>query len=481
MFKQIRTFLAFILCLSLIIGTALTIISCNDDDDDKTTTTTTTTTTEKKAEKDDPVGGTTTTTTEKKNDKDDPVTTTTTTTTTKPDPEPEPETCSFYTLARRISGKGTSNGGDVRDLNDDSIAYFDYNDPVGTERTLVSFCYPDYYFIGWYSDDAALVAADGAKLFSSDGYTYALISEEETYTFTLEKDVRICALYAHKTDAIEITTCELGGMSERNGEVVKTLVAKGSDDKPSFTTFFYVGFPDGSETSAYCTVDKGGFDVNTVGTYTITVTATNYPYLSRSFEVEVVENGYNLYVGKGTNSGTRVIYNYVNTKLTEIDTVIPEGRLVTVMAVPEEYYGFIGWYDAAGNLVSDELVYTFVMPDRDVEIYAKVNYSWAGRVWVSTDVKGGRAVDGFGNTPPFSAFGYKEEIWRCVDTEFTLTAVADEGYKFVGWYREIDKGLTTKDTEKVSDDVTVTIKSVEEDHGTKIRYYPVFEKIEDAE
>lgn len=467
MFKQIRVLLTLLLCLSLVVGTAFVIISCVDDDD----VTTTTTTTAEKIDKNDPAGDTTTT---------KPVPDKDTTTSTSTTDNPEPETCSFYALARRISGKGMHNGGDVRDLEDNSIAYIDYNDPVGTERTLVSFCYPDHYFLGWYSDDAELVSQEGAKLFtdSDDGTVYALVSEEKNYTLTVNKDIRICALYAHKDDAISI---EYGvmGLSKKNGEVVKTLVAVGSDDKPDFAYVdFRVHYPDGSSSSEVYKIDQGGLDYSKPGTYTVTITAENYPYLSESFEIEVVEQGYSLKAFKNTYN-MKLIYNYVNTKLDSIDTVIPAGRPVTLMVVPNDNYGFIGWYDAKGDLVSDELVYTFIMPDHPVEIYAKVTYSYS-RVKINSNV-GGRIVDGLGNEPPLYAFGYKEEIWRYMGTDFSLTAVADEGYRFVGWYRQVNDGLKDNEPEKICDDPTVTIATTEDDSGTIITYYPVFEKIETEE
>lgn len=475
MFKQIRVLLTLLLCLSLVVGTAFAIISCVDDDD----VTTTTTTTAEKIDKDDPAGGTTTT-------KPNPDKDTTTSTSTTDNPDPEPETCSFYALARRISGKGMHNGGDVRDLEDNSISYIDYNDPVGTERTLVSFCYPDHYFLGWYSDDAELVAQEGAKLFtdSDDGTVYALVSEEKTYTLTIEKDIRICALYAHKKDAISM---EYGirGVSTRNEKPVKTIVAMDSDDKPNFIyTDCYVQYPDGSEDSAYCTIDDGGLDYNKPGTYTITVTATNFPYLSDSFEIEVVEQGHRLQVNHGLNVTTKFIYNYVNDKLSYIDTVVPAGKLVTIMAVPQDEYGFLGWYDKNGKLVSEELVYTFIMPNGPVELYAEVDRSTAltkVNVWGG---EGGRVGDGFGNEPPFYSYGYKEDFWRCIGTKFTLTALPDDGYRFVGWYRDVYglyDNVQYKNAEKVCNDPEFEIETTDDDKTMYIIYYPVFEKIETEE
>lgn len=472
MFKQIRVSLAFLLCLSLVVGTAFTIISCVDGGN-TTTTTTTTATTAERIEKDDPSGGTA-----------DPDKDTTTSTTDKL--EPKPETCSFYALARRISDKGMHEGGDVRDLEDNSVAYIDYNEPVGTQRTLVSFCYPDHYFLGWYSNDAELVAKDGAKLFTDndDGITYALVSEEKTYTLTIDKDIRICALYAHKNDAISI---EYGirGVSTRNGKPTKTIVSTDSDDKPNFIYMdFYVHYPDGSQESDYCIVDKGGLDYDTPGTYTITVTAENFPYLKDSFEIEVVDHGYRLQVNHGLNVATKFIYNYVNDKLSYIDTIVPTGKLVTVMAVPQDEYGFLGWYDKNGNLVSEELVYTFTMPNGPVELYAEVDRSTALTKVSIWGGNGGRVCDGFGNNPPFYSFGYKEEFWRCTGTTFTLTAIPDEGYRFVGWYRDVyglNNDVQYEDAEKVCDVPTFEIETTEDDKNTFIIYYPVFEKIETEE
>ena len=115
---------------------------------------------------------------------------------------------------------------------------------------------------------------------------------------------------------------------------------------------------------------------------------------------------------------------------------VEKGTQITLTAnAREQGYRFTGWYyyneQQAETLISDEATYTFTV-DGDIVVFAKfaekemqffiayVDSHIGGRI-----TENGKEVE-FGNGRPVEP-----------GTQITLTAVADKGYTFVGWYRSV--------------------------------------------
>ena len=115
---------------------------------------------------------------------------------------------------------------------------------------------------------------------------------------------------------------------------------------------------------------------------------------------------------------------------------VEKGTQITLTAnVREQGYRFAGWYyyneQQAETLISEEATYTFTV-NGDIVVFAKfaekemqffiayVDSYIGGRI-----TENGKEVE-FGNGRPVET-----------GTQITLTAVADEGYTFVGWYKSV--------------------------------------------
>ena len=133
-------------------------------------------------------------------------------------------------------------------------------------------------------------------------------------------------------------------------------------------------------------------------------------------------------VGYFTENGQPVEFN----ESRRVET----GTQITLTAnVREQGYRFAGWYyyneQQAETLISEEATYTFTV-NGDIVVFAKfaekemqffiayVDSYVGGRI-----TENGKEVE-FGNGRPVET-----------GTQITLTAVADEGYTFVGWYKSV--------------------------------------------
>ena len=100
------------------------------------------------------------------------------------------------------------------------------------------------------------------------------------------------------------------------------------------------------------------------------------------------------------------------------------GNWVTVTATPEEGYAFAGWFDDEITLVSDRPVLTFEMPANNLHLTAIFKNTCALTIDVDAEM-GEWIIDipGFVN-------GNEVAIGETV----TITATANQGYIFTGWY-----------------------------------------------
>ncbi len=123
--------------------------------------------------------------------------------------------------------------------------------------------------------------------------------------------------------------------------------------------------------------------------------ANNYPTLSISSENETM----------GTVSGD--------------SGVVRSGSNATIVATPNQGYKFVGWYDGE-NLVSTNASYTFSMGYKDINYVAKFTYESYNLVVQSESETKGIVSESSGS------YDYL--------TPIEISAVANTGYTFSGWY-----------------------------------------------
>lgn len=317
------------------------------------------------------------------------------------------------------------NYGDVWDENDESYAYEKGKEvTAGTEFTLKAHTYPNRIFIGWYnaSDDT-------------------LISKEEIYTFTLDKDMDIVAHFVSNNDYVEIELSGLySGLTILNDEISTTLVTIGSTDIPSLDSVYVTGikgngFRESLSEGYDFTIDDDGLDFTQEGTYTITFALKNNPIIKKSFVIKVVEQGYQFTATSYDTSKLKIIYKGLSND--NHSATYPEGRILTVsVELKDDSLAFDGWYlvDSDGNvtdtLLSDNRNYTFTMPNKDYKIQAKAVY---GR-WTPLKVEGnGEVLDKYDSSLVWA--NQIRYLYMHPERKLTLKAKPYEGYTFEGWYK----------------------------------------------
>ena len=169
---------------------------------------------------------------------------------------------------------------------------------------------------------------------------------------------------------------------------------------------------------------------------------------------------------------------------------VAEGALVTITAVPDEGYRFVGWYQGepngapgtpvySGDVISTNKNYIFTAPlflelpylcavfEEGEDTPGRKAYQvsvWAGYIDGNRPLNeaGGKVAVRYTPTEPNvydipaqdgTGFGYLALAGCYVGDEITVLAKADEGYHFVGWYRvniEFDEGGSDTDMAGVS-------------------------------
>ena len=324
----------------------------------------------------------------------------------------------------------------------------------GTEITVAATLNPGYEFLGWYQDYDQLVTKDLSfqvtvteklsyvaqykrceytvtthadpayggttsgdstyfynqtaivKATANDGYTFLgwydengnQVSQEETYSFPVTAD---CALTAKFENIVYQVTvhAEQGGEAEGNatyhyGETA-TVAATTVDNTYTFGGWY----------------DANGEKVSDEEIYTFTVTS------DRDLTAKFTKNGF--YV---TATPEDAAYGS-----TGGSGYYDQGSTATVTATPSAGYQFQGWYEGA-TLVSGDASYSFVV-NSNRTLVAKFARVYTIRT-VASPAEGGAVTGGGQYSPTATA---------------TITAEADSGYYFIGWYDE--KGdLVTADT-----------------------------------
>ncbi|MBO5921828.1 MAG: InlB B-repeat-containing protein [Bacteroidaceae bacterium] len=125
---------------------------------------------------------------------------------------------------------------------------------------------------------------------------------------------------------------------------------------------------------------------------------------------------YNVSVSNTEGGKAHFVGNYLGASM-----LVDEGESITVVAIPDEDYLFIGWY--LGNsetLLSTELTYTTVV-NKDFTLVAKF----------------GKLQDISISCSPGGKVSFKdsaeETLHLLLGEEVTVVATIDEGYEFIGW------------------------------------------------
>lgn len=378
----------------------------------------------------------------------------------------------FYSCADTIVPASKS-GGAVRDAEGEYITYREIELAEGTEYTVYSHCYPDYYFLGWYD---ARESENGR-----DATEKTLLSTETTYTFTVAENIKILALYVYKNSPVKFTLEADGsrGFSYKDGKPTLTLVSSSEEGEKPYHKNVIVRALLGNGTLEYYgtyssypqfemkiadsnndSVDE--LDYSTVGRYTITYYNKQNPNINATLEVEVVDSAHTLQVSTA-DKNLQFRYNVSGTQ-TSLKKILPTGRLVTLTAETKENYAFTGWYDENDRLVSEAIVYCFEMPDGDVTLHG--GYKYATKcLEISKPYSAGELLDGFGNEYIGSG-----KIYFTDSLNINLTVRENANYAFLGWYDK-ENNLLTEDKEL---NLTLTeSKQVEPTFREKLKYIEI--------
>ena len=284
----------------------------------------------------------------------------------------------------------------------------------GTQITLTAVANEGYNFLGWYS--------------YNEQQAETRISGDATYTFTVNGDMVVFAKFAEKEMYRFIANPTEAGYITENGKKVDLANGRRVEKGTQITLtavanegYNFLGWYSYNEQQAETRISEEA-------TYTFTVDG-DMDVFAKFAEKEM----YNFFaypseVGYFTENGQPVEFNESRR--------VEKGTQITLTAnVREQGYRFAGWYyyneQQAETWISGDATYTFTV-NGDMVVFAKfdekemqffiayVDSYIGGRI-----TENGKEVE-FGNGRPVEP-----------GTQITLTAVADEGYTFVGWYRSV--------------------------------------------
>ena len=315
-----------------------------------------------------------------------------------------------------------------------------------------------YRFIGWF------IASDTAGYNADE-----LLSKDLKYTFTVSEEtgnVNLTAMFRGTVTEIKLDDLnDFGFDTDENGnpkeEYVFNLNSKPWGDFEHVPVLGKVGdkyerLCRGLEYSVESTIgvsENNILDTSKAGTYTVTYTYLANPALKAVITIRIAEqyrflaqcHEYNY--GYITENGDKIEFGNGRT--------VEKGTKITLTAV--EYYGykFLGWYfyndQQVETLISDNATYTFTV-NRELYVFAKFaqkemyNFIAYSAPYNGGDItENGKKVE-FGNG-------------RMVEkgTKITLTAEANEGFTFAGWYKSADD----QTEELISADATYTFTVTE--------------------
>ena len=325
-----------------------------------------------------------------------------------------------------------------------------------------------YRFIGWFE------ASDSA------GYNPdELLSSDRKYTFNVSEEtgnVNLTAMFRGAVTEIKLDDLnDFGFDTDENGnpkeEYVFNLNSEPWVDFEHIPVLGKVGdkyerLCHGLEYSVESTIgvsENNMLDTSKAGTYTVTYTYLANPALKAVITIRVVEQFHFLAQCIERDWG------YITENDQKIDfgngRMVEKGTQITLTAVANEWYNFLGWYfnneQQAETLISENATYTFTV-NKDLYVFAKfAEKEMYNFIAYSAPYDGGRITE---NGQPVE-FGNGRMVEK--GGQITLTAEANEGYTFVGWYKSVDD----QTEELISADATYTFTVNE-----RMYVYAKFEK-----
>lgn len=315
-----------------------------------------------------------------------------------------------------------------------------------------------YKFIGWFpASDSAGYNAD------------ELLSTDLKYTFTVSEEtgnVNLTAMFRGAVTEIKLDDLnDFGFDTDENGnpkeEYVFNLNSEPWVDFEHIPVLGKVGdkyerLCHGLEYSVESTIgvsENNMLDTSKAGTYTVTYTYLANPELKAVITIRIAEQF------RFLAQCHEYDYGYITENGQKVDfgngRPVEKGTKITLTAV--EYYGykFLGWYfyndEQAETFISKDATYTFTV-NRELYVFAKfAQKEMYNFIAYSAPYNGGNITEN----------GKKVEFGngRMVEkgTKITLTAEANEGFTFVGWYKS-DNDQTE---ELISADATYTFTVTE--------------------
>lgn len=361
-----------------------------------------------------------------------------------------------FSVSARIESDGagefvgdgvTENGFYVDDLPDNASVTVEVKPNAG------------YRFVGWFPSS------------DSEGYNAdSLISTDLKYTFNVSEatgNVHLTAMFRGTVTEIKLHDLEdCGFETDENGnpkeEYVFNLNSEYWVDFERITVLGKVGdkyerLCRGLEYSIESTIgvsENNMLDTSKAGTYTVTYTYLASPSLKVVITIRIAEQSNFLAQCNRRDWG----YITENGKTVEFGNgrIVEKGTQITLTAVANEGYNFLGWYfyddQQAEKLISPDATYTFTV-NRQLYVFAKFAQKEMYNFIAYVDGYNGGHITENGNTVVFGNGRMVEK-----GAQITLTAVADEGFTFVGWYKSV--GDQTE--ELISADATYTFTVTEE-------------------
>lgn len=341
-----------------------------------------------------------------------------------------------------------------------------------------------YRFIGWYTNPECTAVADLEKVEDGHKFTPATNKPYVFYAkFQLQYHVKLTAVTG------DIYPNSTGGTVQLNSDAATSQV----------DTYL---LDDGSENAnvTFTAANKEGY--NFLGWYK-KATGTGTLYSSEKvISINAVKENYILYakykikqfsvtaVAKPADSsdGSKVTFTAppnADTGTTVSVTVDYNGS-ATFKAIPDSDngYKFVGWYtdEALSNKVKDAdgkeagAVYTMnnIKLDNDGKVILYAKFELKDVKVTAVAVTGTNSPDSTGGTVKIGTgtAGNSVDSTGKYGNSFTLTAAANDGYRFVGWYDAATGGSALNSAILANSgtytDSTITLASVKDD--TKVVY-----------
>lgn len=258
-----------------------------------------------------------------------------------------------------------------------------------------------------------------------------ILSEDQRYEFTVERDTLLTAVFADKaTVAPEV---RLGSADGRQVIGAKaSVLVDGRDMGTSFTTY------SGKAVTLTCEYDASKYRLDHWES------SLDKHYLG-SRPGDTIE--YEAVAGE-TPIAVLVEYGQLNVSAESASGTYELGQTVKLSAIPEKGCRFLGWMHR-GELLSTEASYAYRVQDFD-EVTGWFAFDFS-QTWVAV-----RAASAQPDRGSVSGAGMYEE-----GTKVTLTATPNAGYAFAGWLRDgepIEGGAKLVVTAESADQTDALVK-----------------------